>query len=115
MGIKRDIARIVFGVVLLLGGWHAAAAEPPQPGWTSLPDPNAGFVRLPDPQQQVTQPLGDGDPALDEAIERFGTAVAQAIRLDQRAIDAACKSIKAVHGRSARISAWQADCRYRRY
>jgi hypothetical protein len=72
---------------------------------------------LPDPGQQATQPPGtaDGDLALNEAMESFGAAVAHAIRLDQQAIEAACKSIEAVRGRSARISAWQANCRYRRH
>ena len=117
MGIERDIARVAFGVALLLGGAHTAAAEPPQGEWTPLPDPNAGFVPLPDPRQQATQSPGtaDGDLVLDEAMASFGSAVAQAIKLDQRAIDAACKSVGAVHGRSARLLAWQANCRYKRY
>ena len=117
MGIERDIARAALGVVLLLGGVHAAAADPSLPGWAPLPDPNAGLVPLPDPGQQATQPPGTsgGDLALDEAMASFGAAVAQAIRLDQQTIDATCKSIEAVRGRTARISAWQANCRYRRH
>ena len=113
MGIKRDITRVALGVALLFGVAHAAAADPPQPEWTPLPDPNAGFVPS---EQQATQPPGTagGDSALDKAMERFGAAVAQAIRLDQQDIDAACRSVESVHSRSARFSAWQANCRYRR-
>lgn len=107
MGIKRNLVPVSLCIALLLNAGRAIAADVPNREWTPLPDPNAGFVPLPEPHDQL-----GGQATLDQAMEGFDRAVAQSIKLDRQAIEAACKVVNAAHAAGPRVSAWQANCRY---
>jgi hypothetical protein len=116
MGIERNIGRSALVVALLIGAASATAAPPEPLIVTQLPDPDPNYAAPPGSRRDRTRASGDMDqsPTLDEAIQDFGRAIGQAVRLEQQAIEQKCRSVAAARARSADVLAWQASCRYAR-
>jgi hypothetical protein len=108
MGFGRKFCRWSAGAALLLGT-GLAAAEPSEPlRVIQLGDPEAAL-------RSASLNADGGDPAIEGDIESFGRAVSQAVREQQRSIDALCRSRPQPSGSVAAQWSWEASCRYRRY
>jgi hypothetical protein len=106
MGFKREILRAAYGSVLLLSA-SVAAAQPPEPLIIS---------KLPEQELVVTRSaLAEQRPSIDDAMDRFGEAIGQAIEVEQQAIKAACKSTQNRKPGTPAAYDWRARCSYQRY
>jgi hypothetical protein len=116
MEFERKVGRAAFGLVLLLGaaGARSASHEPLVVTQLADPDPNYVPPRLPKLDETRASDDLDDKPTLDQAMQDFGRAIGQAALLQQRAIDARCRSEAAPADRADRL-AWEANCRYQRH
>jgi hypothetical protein len=105
MGFERNMRRWALAIALALGADGAGAAPPEPLLVTALPDAKLTLL-----SRQADQ---SSEESLDQATERFRLAVAEALQLDQRAVEEACKS-RAADAKSSAYFQWQARCLYRR-
>lgn len=118
MGFERKVFRAAFSAVLMLSPATLAAAPAPEPLIiTKNADPDSGFVAAPEANLTVvrTRAGGSDAPTLEEAMETFGRAVGQAIRVEQQAMEAACRSTPRPKAGSSEVYAWQSRCNYNRH
>jgi hypothetical protein len=103
---KPIIRRALSGVAVLLAG-ATAAARPEPLVIEQLPNPDAMLI--------AAQVGADPNSTLDDGVQSFSRAVADATLLQQQAMDATCRSTHAPVASAAHRYAWEANCRYRRH
>ena len=114
MGFERTFLSAMISAALLepITPVHAAGAKEPliitkaSDGGALLLASNAGA------NTSVTRVETSETSSLDQAIETFASAVADALRADQEAIQAACKASKPPKPGTAAGWEWGARCSY---
>jgi hypothetical protein len=116
MRFKRKVILAMLAAALLLSAAPAVAAPAPEPLIvTKLPDPDPGFVPTREPKLVVTRSRGDPDEnSLDGAMASLGQAIGQMIKVEQQAIESACKSGEPPKPGTADLYTWRARCSYQR-
>jgi hypothetical protein len=105
MGFERKMMRGVLCAVLLLTGTAAVAA----------PEPLI-ITKLPAQELVVTQSaLVEQGSSMDEAIQKLGQSLGQAITLERQAIQTACASARRPKPGTPAAYDWRARCSYQRY
>lgn len=111
----RIIAGLVTGVAVLGAGPAVSASREPLIV-TKLADPDPNFVPQKASADLETGAGGASDgPALDQAMQDFGRAIGQAVRIEQQATEARCRSGEPAGASEADRFAWAASCRYQRH
>ena len=106
MGYLRTIARSGAPLALVLSA-AVSAAEPAEPlTVTRLPDAEK-LMLVSAASDNVGQPDGD--------TGEFSRAVSEAVRAQQQAIQANCRTAPTKNSSVAVRWAWEAHCRYKRY
>ena len=107
MRFKRIATRAAMAAALVASGTAVEAAPASEP---------LIITKQSDSLLTVT-PSGDAQPdnSVDGVIERFGRVLGQAIRAQDQAVEAACKSVQRPKPGSAEVYAWGARCNYQRY
>jgi len=90
--------------VLLLSGTAVLAAPAPEP---------LIITKLPEQELLVTRSAAiQQGPSIDDAMERLSQAIGRALRADQQATQAACKSREAPKAGTPEVFDWRARCSY---
>jgi hypothetical protein len=106
MEFERKLRMPALAFALLFRVSSAAAAER---GPLIIPaTPDANLILLSEDGRPSEQPV-------DEPAARFSLAIAQAIQLEQRSIEQACRSGAPTIANYAIRFDWQAKCLYRRH
>jgi hypothetical protein len=105
MGFERNIVRVACGSLLLLAGTASVGA----------PEPLI-ITKLPEQELLVTRSAAaEQRPSIDEAMDRFGQAIGDALEAEQDAIQRACRSAERPKAGTAAAYEWRARCSYQRY
>jgi hypothetical protein len=104
MGFERKIAHAALCGVLLLSGTAAAAAPAPEP---------LIITRLPEQELLVTRSAAARQgPSIDDAVEKLSLAIGEALRAEQQATRAVCKSSEPPKPGTPQMFDWRARCSY---
>lgn len=117
MGFKRKIASAALAALSMAVATPAAAAESREPLIiTPVPDAASGLVDSAEPMLQVvlTRAESGQQPSFEQAMQRLGHAMGQAIRAEQQEMESACKASVRPKPGSAEVYAWGARCSYDR-
>jgi hypothetical protein len=117
MGFERKIASAALAAASLLSAAPTAAAESHEPLIiTPLPEANSGLVDSAEPMLKVVRTRADAgqQPSFEQAMQRLGRAMNQAIRAEQQEMETACKASVRPKPGSAEVYAWGARCSYDR-
>ena len=101
MGFRRSIAAFV-----LLASAARGAAEPTEPLTVAQIGDSESKLLVSTDQKNTDSAYG---------ADNFGQAVSEALRLQQQALGAKCRSTNPSSATIAVRWAWEANCRYRRY
>jgi hypothetical protein len=107
----------MLGFAIALGAVPCGAAPPSeQLVVTQLADPDPNYVPPPAESKSRSKALQTHEsPTLDQAMQDFGRAIGQAAMLEQRQVDARCKSIDLSKIPVEQRYLWEANCRYQRH
>ena len=106
MGFKRKAIPAAMSAALALTAAGAGAAQAPEP---------LVITRLPERELIVTKagsPASDQAPSIEDAMESFGRAIGQAIRVEQQAVQSACRTSELPKAGTPRAYDWRARCSY---
>lgn len=107
MRFKRIAMRTALAVALAAGGAATEAAPASEP--LIITKQSESLLKVTSPG--TTKPDG----SIDNAIERFGRVLGQAIRTQDEAVEAACKSAQRPKPGTPAVYDWGARCSYQRY
>jgi hypothetical protein len=117
MGFERNFACAALAAASMLGASPAAAAQSNELLIiTPVPDTASGLVDSAEPMLKVVRTRAESDqqPNFEQAMQRLGRAMGQAIRAEQQEMETACKASVRPKPGSAEVYAWGARCSYDR-
>ena len=106
MGFKRKVIPAAMSAALAMMPAVAQAAQPPEP---------LVITRVPERELIVTNAgsaVSDQRPSIDDAMESFGRAIGQAIRVEQQVLQSACRATELPKPGTPQAYDWHARCSY---